>query len=91
MSITIVLPSVLSRHADGASHLQANGATVGEALDDLGRRYPHLGPQLYDPQGHTHSFVAFYLNDQDVRFNGGLRAPVHEGDVINVLTAIAGG
>jgi molybdopterin converting factor small subunit len=36
-------------------------------------------------------FVNVYLNDEDVRFLGGLGAPVHDGDTVTVLPAVAGG
>jgi molybdopterin synthase sulfur carrier subunit len=36
-------------------------------------------------------FVNVYLNDEDVRFLGGLSAPVKDGDTVTVLPAVAGG
>jgi sulfur-carrier protein len=35
--------------------------------------------------------VNVYLNDEDVRFLGGLDAPVNDGDTVTVLPAVAGG
>jgi molybdopterin synthase sulfur carrier subunit len=32
-----------------------------------------------------------YVNDEDVRFLGGLEAPVKNGDSITILPAVAGG
>ena len=32
-----------------------------------------------------------YVNDEDVRFSGGLSAPTTDGDVVVVLPAVAGG
>jgi molybdopterin converting factor small subunit len=36
-------------------------------------------------------FVNVYVNDEDVRFSGGLNAPTADGDVVVVLPAVAGG
>ncbi len=36
-------------------------------------------------------FVNVYLNDEDVRFLGGLDAPLKDGDTVTVLPAVAGG
>ena len=36
-------------------------------------------------------FVNVYLNDEDVRFLGGLKTPVKDGDTVTVLPAVAGG
>ena len=36
-------------------------------------------------------FVNVYLNDEDVRFLGGLETSVKDGDNVTVLPAVAGG
>ena len=36
-------------------------------------------------------FVNVYVNDEDVRFSGGLNSPITDGDVVVVLPAVAGG
>ena len=71
MSLTISLPSVLSRLTDGQRALQASGATVGEAVADLTRRFPSLSTRLVDDRGEPYPFVTYYLNDEDIRFGGG--------------------
>ena len=38
-----------------------------------------------------HRFVNVYVNDEDVRFAGGLDAAVHDGDTVTILPAVAGG
>ena len=37
------------------------------------------------------SFVNIYVNDEDVRFLGGLEATLSDGDQVVVLPAVAGG
>ena len=41
--------------------------------------------------GGLRRFVNVYLNDEDVRFLGGLTTPVNDGDTVTVLPAVAGG
>ena len=91
MSLTISLPSVLARLADGQRALHASGATVGEAVADLTSRFPALSPRLVDDRGEPYPFVSYYLNDEDIRFGGGFQAPVRDGDEIIVVSAVAGG
>ena len=38
-----------------------------------------------------HRFVNIYVNDEDVRFTGGLEAPIADGDNVTILPAVAGG
>jgi molybdopterin converting factor small subunit len=91
MPVTFSLPTVLARLAQGQATLEASGATVGEVVTQVAARFPQLGPRLKDANGGPYPFVAFYLNDQDTRFLGGLEAPVAEGDEITVVIAISGG
>jgi sulfur-carrier protein len=91
MPLTISLPSVLSRLADGHRAVPADGTTVGEAVTNLTRQFPSLAPRLVDEQGAPYAFVTYYLNDEDIRFAGGFSAPVCDGDELTIVSAVAGG
>ena len=91
MSITVQLPSLLARLADDTATLEARGNTVGDALTDVIARYPALGPRLRDEFGRPYGFVTFYLNDEDIRFQGGFDAPLADGDEVIVVPTVAGG
>ena len=91
MSITVQLPNVLARLAGGARSVTGEGATLAEVIGGLSARFPELGPRLRDERGEPYPFVSIYLNDEDVRFQGGLAAPVQDGDVVTVVPAVAGG
>jgi len=91
MSLTISLPSVLSRLADGNRQQPASGTTVGEAVTDLTTRFPSLATRLVDDQGQPYPFVTYYLNDEDIRFSGGFDASVRDGDELTIVSAVAGG
>jgi molybdopterin converting factor small subunit len=91
MAATVNLPSVLARLAADQKSVQAAGSTLGEVVSDLTRRYPELGPRLRDEKGQPYPYVIFYVNDEDVRFQGGFQAPIRDGDEVVVVPAIAGG
>ncbi|HKV50343.1 MAG TPA: MoaD/ThiS family protein [Gemmatimonadaceae bacterium] len=91
MSITVHLPSMLARLAGDARSLEARGDTVGDAVGDVIGRFPALGPRLRDEAGKPYGFVTFYLNDEDIRFQGGFAAPVADGDEVIVVPTVAGG
>jgi molybdopterin converting factor small subunit len=91
MPITLELPTILARLADGARTLHADGTTVGDAIRDVARRFPELGTRLIDAEGRTYAYVAFYLNDEDIRFGDGLATAVNDGDELTVVSAVAGG
>jgi molybdopterin converting factor small subunit len=91
MPITITLPNVLSKLADGQRSLEATGPTLGDAVEQVSRRFPALRPRLTDDAGKPYPFVTYYLNDEDARFVGGFAATVRDGDEVTIVPAVAGG
>ncbi|GHH67967.1 molybdopterin synthase sulfur carrier subunit [Streptosporangium violaceochromogenes] len=90
MAIEVRIPTILRSYTDGAKAVDAKGATLEELIGDLDARHPGLKARLVD-QGALRRFVNVYLNDEDVRFLGGLETPVADGDTVTVLPAVAGG
>jgi molybdopterin converting factor small subunit len=91
MPITIALPNVLARLADGHRTVEGTGGTLGDVVADVTTRYPSLRPRLVDEGGNPYPFVTYYLNDEDIRFAGGFGATVTDGDEVIVVPAVAGG
>jgi sulfur-carrier protein len=92
MSVEVVLPGVLADLAGGAKHLQVDGGgTLREVLDTLAADHPLLGRRIRDEAGVLRRFVNVYVDGDDVRFTGGLGAPVPDGAVVQVLPSVAGG
>jgi molybdopterin converting factor small subunit len=91
MAVTLSLPTVLAKLADGQNTIDAAGTTLGDVVADVAGRFPRLAPRLRDEAGGPYPFVTFYLNDEDIRFRQGFATPVRAGDEITVVAAIAGG
>lgn len=91
MAITVTLPAVLARLADGNRALTAEGATVGEVVNELSLRFPTLATRIRDDAGEPYPFVVYYLNDEDIRLSAGFASPVSDGDEVTLVPAIAGG
>ncbi len=91
MSVTLRLAEALASAAGGRTLHEARGATVGEIVAEIARRFPDLGPKLRDGRGEPYPYVVFYLDDEDVRFRQGFATPVADGAEIAVVPAIAGG
>ena len=91
MSVTLQLPTVLAKLADGQRTLEARCATLGDVVTDVSTRFPGLAPRLRDADGKPYPFVTFYVNDDDARLQGGFAATLRDGDEVIIVPAIAGG
>jgi sulfur-carrier protein len=90
MAVTVSIPTILRTHTGGAKAVEASGKTLSEVITDLDSRHGGIKDRLVK-DGSLHRFVNIYVNDEDVRFAGGLDAPVSDGDSITILPAVAGG
>jgi sulfur-carrier protein len=90
MAIEVRIPTILRNYTGGQRSVEGAGATLDELISDLDGRYDGLRGRLVDETG-LRRFVNVYLNDEDVRFLGGLEVPVSDGDTVTVLPAVAGG
>jgi molybdopterin converting factor small subunit len=75
----------------GASVIAVEGSTVGEVLLTLTTTYPAIKGQLLNADGTLHRFLNVYVNDDDVRYLGGVEALIANDDEITLLPAVAGG
>jgi sulfur-carrier protein len=90
MAIEVRIPTILRTYTGGAKAVDGSGATLDELLDNLDKAHGGLRERLVDGEK-LRRFVNVYLNDEDVRFLGGLETPVKDGDTVTVLPAVAGG
>ena len=91
MAIEVRIPTILRTYTGGAKLVEGSGSTLGELIADLDSQHGGLRDRLVDDGGTLRRFVNVYLNDEDVRFLGGLETPVKDGDTVTVLPAVAGG
>jgi len=90
MAIEVRIPTILRTYTDGEKSVTGEGANLGSLIDDLESSHPGIKERLID-DGDLRRFVNVYVNDEDVRFLGGLEAALSDGDQVVVLPAVAGG
>lgn len=90
MAIEVRIPTILRTYTGDQRAVEAGGSTVAELIDDLESRHAGIKERLVDG-GDVRRFVNVYVNDEDIRFAGGLQAPVADGDTVVILPAVAGG
>jgi molybdopterin converting factor small subunit len=90
MAVEVRIPTILRTFTGGEKAVRGDGTTLLQVIDDIDDRNPGLKERLIEANG-LRRFVNVYVNDEDVRFSGGLSAPTADGDVVVVLPAVAGG
>ncbi|MFZ0833669.1 MAG: MoaD/ThiS family protein [Mycobacterium sp.] len=93
MTVSVSIPTILRTHTGGEKRVSATGDTLQEVISDLESNYAGISERLVDPSspGKLHRFVNIYVNDEDVRFSGGLDTEINDGDTVTILPAVAGG
>ncbi len=91
--ITIELPKALGLSVDGKTMVEIDEpcATVGEALNALGKRAPGVLDRILDERGNVRQHVNIFRDGESVRFLDGLRSAAPDGSAILILAAISGG
>ena len=74
----------------GERAVESAGATVAEVIDRLESDHSGIKERLVE-HGAVRRFVNVYVNDEDIRFTGGLETAVADGDTVVILPAVAGG
>lgn len=90
MSIEVRIPTILRPFTKDQKAVAASGETLTALITDLDAQYPGIGDRLLE-NGLLRRFINIYINDEDVRFLGGLDAPIKDGDSVTILPAVAGG
>ena len=90
-SIQVRVTAVLQKVTGGQKTVSANGSTVAQVFDDIDAKFPGFKAQVYAADGKLHRFVNIYLNDEDIRYTGGVDTALKAGDTLDVLPALAGG
>ncbi len=90
MAVEVMVPTILRSYTGGEKVVPGAGATLAEVIDDVESSHSGIKSRLVDGAD-LRRFINVYVNDEDVRFTGGLGTTVKDGDTVVVLPAVAGG
>ena len=83
----VAIPTPLRSYTRAAA-VEAEGATLGEVLADLDRRYPGIRFRMIDEQDGIRRHVRIFVNRERVE---GLEVKLAPGDEVQILQALSGG
>jgi molybdopterin converting factor small subunit len=90
MAIEVRIPTILRTYTGGEKAVTGEGGTLAEVIDHLESHHPGIKERLVDGED-LRRFVNVYVNDDDVRFEGGLQTSTPDGAGISIIPAVAGG
>lgn len=93
MPLTFVLPGALREFSNGRSDVPVETAasTVREALAALWTECPGARDRVMNERGEIRQHINVFVDGVNIRFAGGLDAPVGAGAEIIILPAVSGG
>jgi molybdopterin converting factor small subunit len=89
--ITVRIPMPLRPFVDDATVMDADADTVGAALEQIGARHPGFLQRVIVNDGELRPYVNVFVGVDDVRSHSGLKMRLRDGDVVSIISAVAGG
>ena len=93
MALVFYIPSPLRAFTEGKTEviLEVSATTVAESLAALWVRYPGLRDRIMTEQGNVREHVNIFVNDENIRYTGGLATPITNSSEIYLIPAVSGG
>ncbi len=84
----VAVPDVLTGYTGGAKHVDADGTTITELLEDMDRRYAGVRFRIVNERGQLRPHVRIFVNREMIE---GLDQPVSANDEVVIIQALSGG
>ena len=88
---TLNIPSIWRSACNGEPNIQVPPGSLLQVLQDVVEQYPLLRTCLFSATGEVQQTLNFFINQEHVRYRGGLQALVEQGDGIYIIPMITGG
>jgi len=91
MPIPVSIPTQIRPLTNNLDTVELDGATLGDLLADLEKRYPGVNDRLHNEAGELRRNIAIYINGEDIRFLQDKDTAVKLGDEVVIVPSAAGG
>jgi molybdopterin converting factor small subunit len=82
------VPTQLRSYTDGRAEVDADGATLGDVLADLDRRFPGLRFRVIDEQDRVRRHILLFVGSER---QDDLAAAIPPGADVHIVGALSGG
>lgn len=84
----VLIADPLRSYTHERREVEADGATLGELLDDLDQRYPGIRFRMINEQDAIRRHIRIFVNGEQVP---GLDLPLKRSDEVFIVQALSGG
>lgn len=93
MSVVFHIPGMLVFLTDGQRRIEieASPATLREAVELLGSRYPAIRDRILTEQHQVREHVNVFVGNEEMRYLDGLATQLCPGTEITIMQAVSGG
>ena len=93
MPVIFLIPGPLRSFSAGKSRIviEQTPATLSEALEALWKKCPGIRSRVVTEQAQIREHINVCVENEDVRYTGGLQTPLPDGAEIAIIPAISGG
>ncbi len=88
---TLKIPSIWRFACQGEAVVQVSPGSLLQVLQAAAEQYPLLKTCFFTSTGEVQPALNLFINQEHIRFLGGLQAPVEDGDEIQMIPMISGG
>ncbi|WP_166822189.1 MoaD/ThiS family protein [Thalassoroseus pseudoceratinae] len=89
--IQLEIPAALSRLTDEQEAISVEADTVGQALNELWKRFPKLQSRVLDSQGAVFPYLLLFHNGQKLSRSEFDTQALDEGDTLEIVALAEGG
>lgn len=91
--MTFFIPNYLMTFTGGESEVEIESAAgdLRQVLTALWTRYPGLADRIVTEQGEVRQHVNIFVENESIRYTGGLDTRVHRDSKIYIVPAVSGG
>lgn len=91
MAVSVYVPTPFRRLTGNRARVEGRGKDVAELLDDLESRFPGFRSLVLDDHDRIPTHINVYVNNREIATLKGIATPLHDGDEVAVIPALAGG
>ncbi len=88
---TLKIPTIWRQACNGVPAVQVPPGSMLQILQAVAEQYPLLRTCFFTATGEVQPSLNLFINQEHIRFLGGLQAHVDDGDEIQIIPMITGG